>query len=55
MTSIIPELQSRVTHYDITNRVTNIFFNLSSKKLEAKKTLYNFRVTNSRFLKKIKF
>ena len=26
--SIIPELQNRVTHYDVTNRVTNAKFEL---------------------------
>ena len=57
--SVIPELQNRVTHYDVTNRVTNskiLFFKIFRVSNSMwKKLSYSFRVSNSRFLKKMKF
>ena len=48
-----PELQNRVTKpTSQTELLTVKYFELV---LDMKKTLYSFRVINSRFLKKIKF
>ena len=50
--SKIPELQNRVTHYDVINRVTNSNFFLL---LFLWDNNCYFGISNSRFLKKIKF
>ena len=58
MGSIIPELKNRVMHYDVTNHVANskilffLIFQVGNSKW--KKLWYTFRVSSSRFLKKVK-
>ena len=57
--SIIPELQNRITHYDVANRVTNseiLYFLIFWVGYSMwKKLWYNSRVSSLRFWNKIKF